>query len=111
MRLAGDGNFTGVRDVLMTSDRALNDVSSALKEVSAAASGGDGAVLEEVLEANLKLRKHMNEVVYDRVARAETGSSGGGGRSGPSDAEGILQFFKEASLMFPTGDSKGGSSS
>lgn len=111
MRLSGDGNFTGVRDVLMTSDRALNDVSSALKEVSAAASGGDGAVLEEVLEANLKLRKHMNEVIYERVARAETGSSGAGARSGPSDAEGIIQFFKEASLMFPTGDKDSKSSS
>ena len=43
--LSGSGTFTGLRDVLLTSDRALNDVSSALKEVSAAVSGGDGAVL------------------------------------------------------------------
>ena len=41
MTLSRDGNFLGIRDVLQTSDRALNDVSSALKEVSAASDGGD----------------------------------------------------------------------
>lgn len=69
--LAGAGKFTGFREVLAISDRALQDVSSALKEVSAAASGGEGAILEEVLQSNLKLRKECNAFIQEKLQRAE----------------------------------------
>lgn len=72
--LAGVGKFNGFREVLQISDRALQDVSSALKEVSAAATGGDGAVLEEVLEANLKLRKEYNMLIFDKLAHVDEGT-------------------------------------
>lgn len=69
--LAGVGKFSGFREVLEISDRALQDVSSALKEVSAAATGGDGTVLEDVLEANLKLRKEYNMLVQDKLTQVD----------------------------------------
>jgi len=78
--LAGAGKFSGFREVLQISDRALQDVSSALKEVSAAATGGDGAVLEEVLEANLKLRKEYNMLVSEKLAHVD-------------EAGGLLQMY------------------
>lgn len=68
--LSSVGRFAGFREVLATSDRALQDISSALKEVSAASSGGDG-VLESVLEANLKLRKDANGKVKEKLQSAE----------------------------------------
>lgn len=111
--LAACGNFNGVREVLTTSDRALSDVSSALKEVTAVTSGGDGQVLEEVLETGLKMRKQVNEIIYSKLARAEFGGKTAGGAEGP---EGMLQFFKEASLWMPsdqqgpTSSARGGSS-
>jgi hypothetical protein len=72
--LSGVGKFNGFREVLQISERALQDVSSALKEVSAAAAGGDGAVLEEVLEANLKLRKELNMLIVDKLAHVDEGT-------------------------------------
>lgn len=68
--LSSVGGFVGFREVLATSDRALSDISSALKEVSAASSGGDG-VLESVLEANLKLRKDANSQIREKLQSAE----------------------------------------
>jgi len=70
--LAGAGKFLGFREVLAISDRSLQDVSSALKEVSAVDGGCDGEVLGEVLEANLKLRRQYNAVVWDKLHKAES---------------------------------------
>mmetsp|Transcript_15448 Transcript_15448/g.32548 ORF Transcript_15448/g.32548 Transcript_15448/m.32548 type:complete len:573 (-) Transcript_15448:40-1758(-) len=118
--LAGVGRFTGVQEVLAISHRALQEVSSALKEVSAAASGSEGTVLEEALEANLKLRKDCNALIQERLVRAElgiraqpserSGAAGNGGspaKKGSSD--GLHQFFHEASWGKPkSGDSAPG---
>mmetsp|Transcript_26512 Transcript_26512/g.61874 ORF Transcript_26512/g.61874 Transcript_26512/m.61874 type:complete len:563 (-) Transcript_26512:226-1914(-) len=99
--LAGVGQFTGFREVMMISDRALQDVSSALKEVSAALGGKDGATLESVLEVNLKLRKEHNAAIYEKLQRVEGGRqdhlphSDGADGHGPA-AEGIPDFFEEA---------------
>merc|ERR1740121_2600899 len=67
--LAGVGKerLTGLREVLSISDRALEDVQRALREVTAAGNEGDSAVLEEVLEANLKLRKKVNEHIQKKL--------------------------------------------
>jgi len=84
--LAGKGNFAGFREVLSISDRALNDISSALREVSATAQGSDAALLEEVLEANLKMRKEINVHIQEKLERADKG--------GPH-VLGLQQYFHE----------------
>jgi len=84
--LAGKGNFAGFREVLSISDRALNDISSALREVSATAQGSDAALLEEVLEANLKMRKEINLHIQEKLERADKG--------GPHSL-GLQQYFNE----------------
>jgi hypothetical protein len=92
--LAGVGRFSGFQEVLMISDRALQDVSSALTEVSAVATGGDGAVLEEVLEANLKLRKEYNTQISEKLSRVE-------------DITGMLRvFFDEVKKEYVTEELK-----
>lgn len=99
--LAGNGKFNGLRDVLVISDRALNDVSSALKEVSASegASGGDGQQLEDMLSVNLKLRKDINNLISDKVRLAESGTPAiDRSVAGQSVFEGMHQFFKEAAM-------------
>eukprot|EP00929_Paragymnodinium_shiwhaense_P039747 TRINITY_DN20840_c0_g1_i2.p1 TRINITY_DN20840_c0_g1~~TRINITY_DN20840_c0_g1_i2.p1 ORF type:complete len:396 (+),score=100.77 TRINITY_DN20840_c0_g1_i2:314-1501(+) len=73
--LAGIGRFLGFQEVLAISDRALQDVSSALKEISGVGSA-DGAVIAEALEANLKLRKDINQLIQERLLRAEYGRPG-----------------------------------
>merc|ERR1712087_869491 len=72
-KLAGVGQerFTGFREVLSISDRALQDVSRALREVTAAANEGDATVLEEVLESNLKLRKEVNLHIQAKLDAAD----------------------------------------
>jgi len=92
--LAGKGKFLGFREVLSVSERALQDVSSALKEVSATLNTSDGSVLEEVLEHNLRLRKSINSQLLDKLVRAERGSPA---IRSQAEAEGAAQFFKEAS--------------
>merc|ERR1712060_1005497 len=71
-----------------------------------AASGSEGTVLEEALEAILKLRKDCNALTQERLLRAELGSraqpserSGGAGASSPGKkgSDGLHQFFHEAS--------------
>ncbi|CAK9069182.1 unnamed protein product [Durusdinium trenchii] len=62
MQLAGSGRFDGLHEVVEMSNGSLQDVSSSLKEVRAAADG-DGDVLEEVLEGNLEIRKEINELI------------------------------------------------
>eukprot|EP00971_Amphidinium_carterae_P293536 5827745-Amphidinium_carterae.1 len=98
-QLAGVGQFTGFREVMMISDRALQDVSSALKEVSAALGGREGAVLESVLEVNLKLRKEHNAAIYEKLQRVEGKQdqqlAAGDAPDGRS-AEGIPDYFNEA---------------
>jgi hypothetical protein len=84
--LSGVGKFNGFREVLSISDRALQDVSSALKEVSAAATGGDGQVLEEVLESNLKLRKEYNMNITEKIGKV----------MGTMDRPGLMsEYFNE----------------
>lgn len=90
--LAGVGRFQGFREVLAISDRALQDISSALKEVSSAISSSDGAIFEEVLEANLKLRKDLNAAIQDKLRGIEKGRE---------DGEGMVTFFKEAKMKNP----------
>mmetsp|Transcript_6923 Transcript_6923/g.17720 ORF Transcript_6923/g.17720 Transcript_6923/m.17720 type:complete len:574 (-) Transcript_6923:125-1846(-) len=107
--LAGVGKFSGLREVLSVSDRALQDVSSALKEVSAVAKGGEGAVLEEVLEANLKLRKDINERIAEKLMRAERGSISAAPVSATARQDrkdtgegGLNRFFQEAKMLDAT---------
>lgn len=91
--LAGAGRFTGFLEALSISERALQDVSSALKEVSAVVEGGDGTVLEEVLEVNLKLRKEYNQAIYEKLATVDPDVSQ---TIMGSQNSGLLhQFFKE----------------
>lgn len=67
--LAGKGRFTGLDEVLQISERALHDISSSLKEVRSAAKE-EGAILEEVLEANLKLRKEILTLLQEERRKA-----------------------------------------
>jgi len=92
--LARVGRFTGLREVLAISDRALVDASSALKEVSAASPHGD-STLEAILEASLKLRKEANAKIQEKLAIAEQGRKGWGG--GQRDIKGMVDFFSEIS--------------
>lgn len=97
----GTSRFSGFREVLMISDRALQDISSALREVSATVGDSDGAALEEVLEANLKLRKEYNLVIQEKMRIAERGKDAmrEERRSHPeNDVKGLLQFFDEAHI-------------
>lgn len=86
--LASKGNFEGFREVVSISDRALQDISSALKEVSASVPGADGYALEEVLEASLKIRKEINALITDKLTRSEVGGE-------TKETRGMLQFFEE----------------
>mmetsp|Transcript_8981 Transcript_8981/g.20938 ORF Transcript_8981/g.20938 Transcript_8981/m.20938 type:complete len:548 (+) Transcript_8981:31-1674(+) len=99
IRLSGSGRFNGLHEIFEVSGRALQDVSSSLKEVRAAASGGDGAVLEHVLEDNLELRKELNALIQGRREMSETGSFNAEGSEVVE--EGLLQFFQEAALVLP----------
>ncbi|CAE7822377.1 Sgta [Symbiodinium sp. CCMP2592] len=85
-----------------------NDVSSSLKEVRgglgsglhrAAASSGDGIVLEQALEDNLQLRKELNALIQEKRERAESGAFSAEGSEVAE--EGLLQFFQEAALLLP----------
>jgi len=90
--LAGVGKFTGFREVVAISDRALQDVSSALKEVSGAVKGSDGVGIVDVLEANLKLRKDLKLQIQEKLNRAERGRP----KDSPLDFyPGMIDFFKE----------------
>jgi hypothetical protein len=89
------GRFSGVREILAISERALQDVSSALKEINSAANRSEGSAIVEALESNLKLRKEYAALVQEKVSRAERGrpnSSPLGGTLGMRD------FFQEASM-------------
>merc|ERR1712228_614165 len=77
--------FGGFREV---SDRALQDVSSALKEVSVATGGGDGVAMEDVLCHILKIRKEINHHIHNKLNRLETSLKGGHGD--------IMRFHLEA---------------
>lgn len=99
--LAGNGRFTGLREVLSISDRALQDVSSSLKEVRAAASGRDGPILETVLEENLKLRKEINLLIEDRLHRGEFGGS-----DTDKILPGLLQFWEECETDYGTSNAQ-----
>ncbi|CAE7183908.1 Sgta [Symbiodinium microadriaticum] len=99
--------FHGLHEIFEVSERALQDVSSSLKEVrgglgygtvnaslqskreeleshsvdetgrrkqGAAASSGDGIVLEQALEDNLQLRKELNALIQEKRERAESGA-------------------------------------
>merc|ERR1712039_311672 len=68
--LSGEGNFEGFREVLSISERALQDASSALKEVSAAGNRSDGAILEKMLEENLKFRRNCLGVIQSKLHKA-----------------------------------------
>jgi len=92
--LASRPRFGGFREVLSISDRALQDVSSALKEVSAASPHGD-STLEAILEAGLKLRKEANAKMQEKLAIAEQGRKGRG--AGQADIKGMVDFFAEIS--------------
>ncbi|CAE7682381.1 Sgta [Symbiodinium pilosum] len=104
VRLSGSGRFNGLHEIFDVSERALQDVSSSLKEVRAAASSGDGPVLEQVLEDNLELRKELNALIQERRARAESGAFNSEGSEVAE--EGLLQFFQEAALVLPKGSEK-----
>jgi len=93
--LAGNGRFMGLQEVLSISDRSLQDVSSSLKEVRAAATAGDGPILEHVLEENLQLRKKINILIEEKRNQAEFGSYGEK-EGGEIVKKGLLQFFEEA---------------
>jgi len=93
--LAKDGAFSGLREILVVSDRALGDISSALKEISAVCtSRGDAHVLERLLEVNLKLRKGLNELITGRIFRSEQGHAS---KVKGEMAKGLVHYFKEAS--------------
>eukprot|EP00927_Polykrikos_kofoidii_P047536 TRINITY_DN4174_c0_g1_i1.p1 TRINITY_DN4174_c0_g1~~TRINITY_DN4174_c0_g1_i1.p1 ORF type:complete len:538 (+),score=94.53 TRINITY_DN4174_c0_g1_i1:110-1723(+) len=72
--LASVGKFMGVREVLAISNRALQDVSSALKEASTAVSNESGYAIVEALEANLKVRKAYNELIQKKLSSANRNS-------------------------------------
>jgi len=91
---AGD-KFGGCREVLHISDRALQDMSSALKEIGTACSTSDGAHLVDTVESNLKLRKHCNALVQTKLLRAKTGQTS---QEQKPTHKGILQFFSEAHM-------------
>jgi len=103
--LAGEGSFIGFREVLGISDRALGDVSSALKEVSAAVKGGDGNVLETLLESNLKLRKEYNLLLAERLSRAESADASGSMKKG-EEQDNLEVFFNEARNPGPEKETK-----
>mmetsp|Transcript_74078 Transcript_74078/g.162113 ORF Transcript_74078/g.162113 Transcript_74078/m.162113 type:complete len:625 (-) Transcript_74078:114-1988(-) len=84
--LAKSGNFTGLHEVLAVSNLALGDVSSALREVSAVAGTTDGGLLEEVLEANLKLRQEINNHIQAKISKCYQGDD---------RTEGLASFFFE----------------
>merc|ERR1712187_179753 len=91
-RLAGVGSFTGFREVMAVSDQALKDISSALKEVSAAVKSSDGVDIVDALEANLKLRKEAKSIVQEKLLRAERGRP----PSSPAgECPGMVDFFRE----------------
>jgi len=92
--LAGVGRFQGFHEVLSISDRSLQDVSSALKEVVSTVSGADGTALEEVLEHNIRLRKASNTTLQEILHQVEKGSSASGGGESV-EIPGIRQFFEE----------------
>merc|ERR1712194_623000 len=105
--LSGMGKFDGFREVLAISDRALQDASSALKEVSAAGNRNDGAVLERVLETNLKFRKDCLGEIQAKLRRAtgERQSAGSGAASAfdksryeQNDGGMMKKFFAEVSM-------------
>merc|ERR1711957_627777 len=85
----------------------LADASSALKEVSAAGNRNDGAILEKVLETNLKFRRDCLGEIQAKLHRA-TGERQNFGRSSASasdrkkadvDVGGFMKkFFNEVSL-------------
>jgi len=90
--LSGIGRFINLQEILTISERSLQDVLSSLKEVRAASSeGGDGLILEAVLEANLELRRQLNVAYEEKRSRAEHGRLEGG-----LQEMGMLQFFQEA---------------
>merc|ERR1712217_75439 len=105
--LSGRGNFDGFREVLAISDRALQDASSALKEVSAAGNRNDGQVLEKVLETNLKYRRDCLGEIQAKLVRA-TGertwanqgvvSAADRSRSDKNEEGMMKAFFKELSM-------------
>lgn len=99
VRLSGSGRFHGLHEIFEVSERALQDVSSSLKEVRAAASSGDGIVLEQALEDNLQLRKELNALIQEKRERAESGAFSAEGTEVAE--EGLLQFFQEAALLVP----------
>lgn len=108
MELSGIGRFMGLKEVISISDRSLHDVSSSLKEVRAAASNsGDSAILEEVLEENLELRKAINNLIEEKRNRAEFGAYGDKQDDQENEivSKGLLQFFEEARCR-PTGTSE-----
>ncbi|CAE7609557.1 Sgta [Symbiodinium sp. CCMP2456] len=152
VRLSGSGRFHGLHEIFEVSERALQDVSSSLKEArrasqlrevraglgfgsvdgslqngaerkelrslhlllcclriyiqhqrelgkGAAASSGDGIVLEQALEDNLQLRKELNALIQEKRERAESGAFSAEGTEVAE--EGLLQFFQEAALLQP----------
>jgi len=94
--LSGTGRFTGFLEAFSISERALQDVSSALKEVSAVVEGVDGTTLEEMLELNLKLRKEYNQVIWEKLATVDP--EVGQAAMMSTEQTGLLhQFFRELS--------------
>lgn len=98
--LASAERFSGLREVLSISDRALQDVSSALKEITGVTGSLEGMAIVEALEANLKLRKEHNSVVHEKLIRAEKLTNGM-----TSNAPGMVGFFREAAAPQPAGQS------
>merc|ERR1712039_746813 len=93
--LAGVGQyFTGFREALAISDRALHDVSSALKEVAGVVSGSEGVTIVDVLDENLRIRKECNDEVKERLSRIEKGKD----KMKDTECKGLRDFFLECAM-------------
>ncbi|CAD7959306.1 unnamed protein product [Amoebophrya sp. A25] len=78
-------SFTGLMEVLQTSQRSLADTGSALKDISAACPGQNGAALEHVLELHIKIQKLTNALIRRKLEALDDAAS----------PDSLAAYFKE----------------
>lgn len=70
--LAGSGRFSGLSEVMQVADDAVDNASSRLREVTTVSGGGiDAVVLEEALEAIVRLRMECVALARERLWRLQ----------------------------------------
>ncbi|CAK0839304.1 unnamed protein product [Prorocentrum cordatum] len=69
--LAGSGCFSGLTEVLQVADSAVDSTSTRLREVTTVSGGGASVVLEETLEAIVRLRTECIALARARLWRLQ----------------------------------------